>query len=196
MIKAKEKAEQGARVPGGVNQITLSKESVTCVSLSRGLEEGNRIATLLEVIMNKDFIVSNFGTLMFLPPPEEVTDSKGKPLEGDSLYEIDRKSGQIKKIPLAFSGFWLTKKVPWYEPWHWYKPWHEKLIVYGSALRAIKNGKPVVLSLSNYDEGYLSLSGTYRHGEDYDWPQWDEHRVPLIKKTGKVDALHASKRDA
>ncbi|MDG6936020.1 MAG: hypothetical protein JRN26_03950 [Nitrososphaerota archaeon] len=114
------------------------------VKVNEVIGSGKTTAPVIPVVMDRKFIEQNRNSLMFLDRKNAV-DSKGKPLEADTWYKVNREARVLEKITKKEAG-----KLEW----------HERFYVHESALRAIEERRPAL-----YISGYgLELIGYY-----YDW---------------------------
>lgn len=116
-------------------KVVATKHSVQCI-------DAVDAATVIQAVMDKEFIKGN-GELWAWVDFNDAVDSKGKTLEGDTWYKIDREIGVLEKVSKED-----IEKVAW----------HERLYVHTGAIHAIENRTSPVIYI---DPGLGIIFGEY-----------------------------------
>jgi hypothetical protein len=121
-------------------KVSLTERKATYDKVGTVLDQGKIIASVTPTVLNQQLIEKSRGSWLFLDYQNAV-DSKGKPLESDTWYHVNRKDGILEKI--------IERQADKLD-------WHERLYVYPSALDAIKEKRPLPLYVL-YVHGRLGL---------------------------------------
>jgi hypothetical protein len=123
--------------------VALTARSATFDKIEALPDPEFNIAPITPIVLDKDLILANRNTWFFLDWQNAV-DSDGKPLESGGWYWVNREMGTLEKIS--------DKKVKGLE-------WHERLHIFGTVEKAIKEHRPLALVV--YDASRLLLIGLY-----------------------------------
>jgi hypothetical protein len=123
--------------------VALTARSATFDKIAAILDPEYEIAPIIPIVLDKDLILANRNTWFFLDWQNAV-DSEGKPLESGGWYWANREKGTLEKIS--------EKKAKALE-------WHERLHIFGTVEKAIKERRPLALVV--YDASRLLLIGLY-----------------------------------
>src|SRR3989338_5687840 len=124
-------------------KITSSKNKSTLDKVDTIIDPGKSIASVLEVVMDKEYIESNRHDWCWLGWQNVPTET--------GWYQIDRNNKQLIEITADDAA-----KLEW----------HERMFVYASGHAAVKESSPLALYIGDeYPDG--RISALYLCGPDY-----------------------------
>ena len=112
----------------------LASKKVTFDKVSEARSEAEEVASILDIVMDKEFIEKNRHDWCWL-------NSNDVPKE-TGWYKINREAVALEKI--------ISDEARTLE-------WHERMYVYGSGHAAVKDNTPLALYIGDeYDDGRMS----------------------------------------